>query len=334
VLLSKGGWKRWLTNQQQGSLRGYDHSLYSAQYLQFATSNFLPYALMAFVCSSPPQGGAKVLSYQPSLECWVNPSAPYQGYAILFVLGYFVSCLWFYVIPYIASLDGIVPSVFLDCAAKRCKSLMELEMFSRSQLVIEDRKIKEYKDPDFKVAAFSLAQQLLGILSTLAVLWPTNNLEVTGALLALTVLELALYALYMARSGGALAPFVLQGERLMYLLQLVLAVVTHSVGLSCASQACTPSDPAWFPAGVALVVLHLLFAGTYLAYLGRLVLYDNNKPTGEKWMVVPPPPQAGTASGGGRSSRVPLRSPSNTSNTFPPSAAATPLTPSLPGSVP
>jgi len=112
------------------------------------------------------------------------------------------------------------------------------------------------------------------------VLWPNNNNAVVAALLALSLLELAQYLFFWVskfRVQGDFSPFVLGGELAIYIFYLALSIITHSIGLRCASLSCKPDAPEWEPHGKALLALYILFFIAFVVLFFRLVIWDHKQ---------------------------------------------------------
>jgi hypothetical protein len=271
-------WPRWLVNHEAGSARGYDHHLLSAQYLGWTTDNFLQYALMALVCTVPVGGGEARNVYSPALAC--EASSQFR-YGLIFVVCYTLAWLWFYAVPLAASFAEARLWRPVAALTAWCKYLMEAQppwFIPAAWKAAETRRkhvegrlypippLPPFPELDRVAATFSFLFHLQVLLATCVVLAPRDALGVTGTLLCLALLELGLYAAYCYSDSRRVQPFVLRGEQCLYAVQLLLAVATHSVGVSCASQSCDPASAPWQPAGRVLTALHFSFFGLFLGY--------------------------------------------------------------------
>jgi hypothetical protein len=270
---------RWFVNYPQGTARGYDHNLYSTQFLSYSLNNLLPFALMALVCDTSPNG-QRVLFYDQDLPCDIG--GPYQGYAVFFLLFYALSFLWYYAVPLLAS--GALGSGWCQPVAAFCLESMKRAWCSRDDKTIQERedpaRIPKLPSLEPTAASFSFLQQLFSILKSLAVLWPNNNNAVVAVLLSLSSLELALCLIFLvskSRVQWDFSPFVLGGELAIYIFYLALSIITHGIGLRCASLSCKPDAPEWEPHGKALLALYILFFMAFAALLLRLVVWDHKK---------------------------------------------------------
>jgi hypothetical protein len=246
-------WRRWFVNEPRGTRRGYDHTLYSAQFLQYSVNNFFPYALMAWVKFEQEGRNGVWMFYEPKEP--FNTSSPMTGWAIFFFICYCLSLLWSYALP----LCGI------GCGPRD-----------------EDGERVSIPYADFNDKVFTFVQHLIPFIGSFVVLAPFNIKEMSALLLSLACIEAAAYLfsiyLNLARNSSLMGsmtilqlitkPFMLREEQLLYMFQLVLAIITYGVGLDCASKRCDTSSNDWADSGWALIILHSLF---FVAYAGILL---------------------------------------------------------------
>ncbi len=256
-------WRRWFVNTQQGTAEGYDHSLYSSLYLKYAADNFLVFALMTFVPATQPHEGA--LFYDTRLTL-ADSGRPYQAFSIFFIVFYVAAGVWFFALPVFASFAG--ETWASKCILKRRAPRVYPLGIAPPPLIPASDKVLGF---------FNLAQLCVTFFTSFAVLVPTNNRAMTGTLLVIALLELLVY-LRQLLHFGLTKPFSLTGEVVLYLFQLLLAVLTHSVAVNCAAQGCKADSPQWQTVGLTLMVLHSIFLVSFSLYLARLVLCNHSPP--------------------------------------------------------
>ena len=260
--------QRLCINSPRGTREGYDRSMYSTSFLSWSAGVFFTSALASFACKQTDAG--LVLYYENSQRCSIEN--PLQIYAVIFMIVYIALLVWFYVFPVL----------HLHCRHQFCRVPF---MVTRSQPRadtathenLDAHRASVYEDPSLLYT--NVVQQLISLLGNFAVLGPQYAVGMSALLLFLSLFELVLYVVLVLRSfrrgNVSSAPFNSPAEQCIYFVQMFLVSITHSVGLACARNGCDPKAASTWDKGVALIVLHGVFAVAFFVQLFRLLCYPH-----------------------------------------------------------